>query len=151
MFGPPGHAYVYLIYGLHTCVNVVTGPEGRAAAVLLRALEPIEGEAWMDPGRAAPGRIAAGPGRLTRALGIGLPLNRADLTVAGALHVESGDPVPDTVVVRGPRIGVDYAGRWALRPWRFGVRGSTALSRPFRPRERRRAGRDVTGRRSGGS
>ena len=131
MFGPAGHAYVYLVYGMHCCLNVVTGPVGYPAAVLIRALEPVEGIDGMDPGRARPSRIADGPGRLTRALRIDLALNRADLCAAGPLCVEVGEAVRDRDVVRGPRVGVDYAGRWAMKPWRLGLRGSAALSRPF--------------------
>ena len=145
MFGPAGRAYVYLVYGMHHCLNVVTGPPGHPAAVLLRGLEPLEGGVWRDdgarpPGRAGVGRvppatIAAGPGRLTRALGIDRSLNRADLCAPGELFIEAGDPVPDGMVQRGPRIGVEYAGVWARKPWRLGVRGSKGLSRPF-PRGR---------------
>ena len=141
MFGRAGHAYVYLVYGMHHCLNVVTGPAGYPAAVLLRALEPLEGGERMASaakragngpiGPAAPATIAAGPGRLTRALGIDLSLNRADLCARGELFIEAGEPVPDGMVLRGPRIGVEYAGAWSRKPWRLGVRGSTALSRPF--------------------
>ena len=141
MFGAGGRAYVYLVYGMHHCLNVVTGPAGYPAAVLLRALEPLEGTESMAlgarragngaGGRVAPAQIAAGPGRLTRALGIDLSLNRADLCAPGELFIETGEPVPDSSVLRGPRIGVEYAGIWARKPWRLGVRGSKDLSRPF--------------------
>lgn len=134
MFGEAGRAYIYMVYGMHHCLNVVTGPPGHPAAVLLRALEPLEGEEWMatgSGGRIPHAKIAGGPGRLTRALGIDLSLNRADLCAPGHLFIEMGDAVPAGMVVRGPRIGVEYAGTWARKPWRFGVRGSKALSRPF--------------------
>ncbi len=131
MFGEAGQAYIYLIYGIHCCLNVVTGPVGHPAAVLIRALEPLEGRERMVPGGASPAKIASGPGRLTRAFRIGLPLNRADLRAPGSLFIEAGTPVPDAEIVRGPRIGVEYAGSWARKPWRLGVRGSAALSRPF--------------------
>lgn len=121
MFEEGGRAYIYLVYGMHHCLNVVTGPAGHPAAVLLRAIEPLEGEEW----------IAAGPGRLTRVFGIDLSLNRADLRSPGELFIEAGEPVPAGQILRGPRIGVEYAGSWAKKPWRFGVRGSRALSRPF--------------------
>ena len=140
MFGEAGHAYIYLIYGMHRCLNVVTGPTDYPAAVLVRALEPIEGVERMSPARAAAARIASGPGRLTRALSIDLSLNRADLCAPGPIVIESGVPAPEQDVVRGPRIGVEYAGAWAGKPWRLGVRGSPALSRPFRIMKRRRAG-----------
>jgi len=135
MFGPAGRAYVYLVYGMHHCLNVVTGPAGYPAAVLLRALEPLEGKDRMERGSGPQATIAAGPGRLTRALGIDLSHNRADLRTPGELFIEAGEPVPDNRMLRGPRIGVEYAGAWARKPWRFGVRGSSALSRPF-PKKR---------------
>ena len=131
MFGEAGHAYVYLVYGMHWCLNVVTGPVGYPAAVLIRALEPLEGRARMAPAGARPGRIAAGPGRLTRAFRIELSLNRADLCAPGPLFIEAGEPPGAREVVRGARIGVEYAGPWARKRWRLGVRGSPALSRPF--------------------
>src|SRR5262245_9643338 len=130
MFGEAGHAYVYFIYGMHCCLNVVTGPIDYPAAVLIRALEPIEAAIGMENVR--PERALAGPGLLTRGLRIVLSLNGTDLCVPGPLVIGAGDPVRDDDVLRGPRIGVDYAGRWARKPWRFGVRGSHALSRPFR-------------------
>jgi len=131
MFGEPGRAYVYFIYGMHCCLNAVTGAEGRAAAVLIRAVAPVHGEEWMDPGRAPAGRIASGPGRLTRALRIDRSLNRVDLCAPGALYLARGVDIPARRIVRGERIGVEYAGAWARKPWRFGVRGDPALSRPF--------------------
>ena len=131
MFGEAGHAYVYLVYGVHCCLNVVTGPVGYPAAVLIRALEPLEGRSRMAPAGARPDRIAAGPGRLTRAFRIDLSLNRVDLCAPGPLFIEAGDPPGAREVVRGARIGVEYAGPWARKRWRLGVRGSPALSRPF--------------------
>jgi len=145
MFGEAGHAYVYLVYGMHCCLNVVTGPVDYAAAVLIRALEAVEGLEDMRSGRVPPARIASGPGRLTRALAIDRSHNRADLCAPGALFIEAGETVRDRDVVRGPRIGVDYAGPWARRPWRLGVRGSPALSRPFGARARARRPRPRTG------
>jgi DNA-3-methyladenine glycosylase len=135
MFGAAGHAYVYLVYGIHTCLNVVTGPVGYPAAVLIRAVEPLDGG---DPAR------ASGPGRLTRLFGVGLGLNRTDLCRPGPLVLEPGGAVPDSRVLAGPRIGVEYAGAWARKPWRFGVAGSPALSRPF-PRAGARSGRGRPG------
>ena len=132
MFGEAGHAYVYLVYGMHCCLNVVTGPVGYPSAVLIRALEPLEGKERMVPAGARPGRIAAGPGRLTRAFRIDLSLNRADLCASGPLSIEAGEPPGARGIVRGPRIGVEYAGPWSRRRWRLGVRGSPALSRPFK-------------------
>lgn len=104
MFGPPGHAYVFLIYGMHHCVNVVTGG---GAAVLIRALEPIDG---LD------GVRTDGPGRLTRALGITRELDGVPLD-APPLYLSAGQPVPRAR--RSARIGVDYAKEWAAKPLRF--------------------------------
>ena len=116
MFGPPGHAYIYLVYGLHCCFNVVTEAAGYPAAVLVRALEPAEG--------LPPGTSTRGPGLLCRALGIDRRLNGADL-VTGALYLEDrGDVVLPADIAAAPRIGVSYAGAWADRPWRFYVRSS---------------------------
>src|SRR5882757_4931764 len=109
MFGPPGHAYVYFIYGFWYCLNVVTSRKGVPHAVLLRALEPIEGiseKTW-------------GPGLLCRAMGIDRALNGTDLCADRLWLERPPDPVPRVRLERGPRIGVDYAGPWAKRPWRF--------------------------------
>jgi DNA-3-methyladenine glycosylase len=132
MWGPPGRAYVYLIYGLHHCVNVVTQPAGVPEAVLLRALEPVAGLPLMRARRglaeSAPAwRLCRGPGALCQALGITRVQNGGDL-VRGPLRIVEGDAVPVSQVARTPRIGVDYAGTDAARPWRFVVRGSAAVS-----------------------
>lgn len=108
MFGPPGHAYVYLIYGMHNCLNLVTREEGYPAAVLIRALEP-------EAPRLGP---CHGPGRLTRALKIDRRHDGLDIAGDGRLRVEPR-PIPVRRVMRTPRIGVDYAGPWADKPWRF--------------------------------
>ncbi len=123
MFGPPGHAYVYFVYGMHFCFNVVTGEEGVASAVLVRGVEPLLG--------IAPGVRTDGPGRLTRALGIGRAENTLDLTTS-SLTIRQGTPPPRGSLRRGPRVGVDYAGPWAARPYRYWVEGSpgVSLSRP---------------------
>jgi DNA-3-methyladenine glycosylase len=135
MFGEGGRAYVYFVYGMHFCVNVVCGPAGLPHAVLLRAGEPVEGAGLMlaargiEPG-GAPRAVAGGPARLCDALAIDRGLDGADLR-RGELRLVAGEPVGDEEVVRGPRIGVDYAGEAAGWPLRFGVAGSAALSRPF--------------------
>lgn len=116
MFGPAGHAYVYLIYGLYCCLNVVVEPEGRAAAVLIRALEPL---------RNIVGRTS-GPGLLCRALNIDRRLNGCDL-LGDQLFI-TGDAGAPKVVAR-PRIGVGYAGRWSRRLLRFYIRGNRFVSR----------------------
>jgi len=121
MFGPPGHAYVYLIYGMHHCLNVVCEREGKAAAVLLRGIEPLAG--------IEPQRRTDGPGRLTRVLGVSLAHNRADLLDA-SLTLVAGRKIARRLVARGPRIGVDYAGAWAAKPYRFWVRGHPGVSVP---------------------
>ena len=109
MFGPPGHAYVYLIYGMHFCLNVVTEAAGFPAAVLIRALEPGVGVALPTNG----------PGRLCRALGVDRRQNGQDL-VTGPLWIERrGEAPADEQVATAPRVGVDYAGEWAERPWRI--------------------------------
>ena len=124
MYGPPGHAYVYLIYGMYDMLNVVTWPEGQPAAGLRRAQEPLAGIVGRTDG----------PGRLTRALGIDRSLNGADLC-GDRLRIVAGEAVPAARVSLGPRVGVDYAGEWAARPWRFWDAQSLHVSRstPRRP------------------
>lgn len=118
LFEAGGIAYVYLVYGMHHCLNVVTGDAGYPAAILVRAAE--------SP---APGASASGPGRLTRAFAIDRALDGAPLT-GPDLWLEAGEPVPDRAVARTPRIGVDYAGPWARRPMRFVIKGHPAESGP---------------------
>ena len=146
MFGAPGRAYVYGVYGMHTCLNVVVGPVGSGAAILLRAVEPLEGVAAMrearlvaslahrrapaaDPAAEAAriarlpvGRLASGPANLAAAFGVERAENGLDLLdPAGALRLEpGGSDGPEPVIVATPRIGVAYAGPgWGDRPWRF--------------------------------
>lgn len=123
MYGPPGRAYVYFIYGMYHCLNVVTEAEGFPAAVLLRALEPLEGVAAMAARR--PGRslahLADGPGKLCQALAIDLALNGHDLTSGAALWLEPGPAVPDDQVILTPRIGVIGDQQARAAPWRFVV------------------------------
>jgi DNA-3-methyladenine glycosylase len=130
LFGPPAHAYVYLSYGIHSLLNFVAEPEGEAAAVLIRALEPTEGIAVMRRRRGLERvqDLCSGPGKLTQALGIGLDLNGAPLA-GGPIHVSSraGD-WRDPEIVTGPRIGITKA---VEHPWRFCVAGSRYVSRPW--------------------
>ncbi len=129
MWGPPGHLYVYRIYGLHDCANVVCGPGHKPEGVLLRAGEVVEGEALARTRRGPrtpPRRLASGPGNLGRALGITLGLNGADL-LDGAVRLRTGPP-PHHVTTR-PRVGVDYAGEWATRPYRFLITNDPHVSR----------------------
>jgi DNA-3-methyladenine glycosylase len=132
LFGPPGLAYVYLSYGIHSLLNFVAEPEGDAAAVLIRALEPVWGLTEMRSRRRLerPRDLCSGPGKLTEALGIGLAENRAPLTEPPfELRGRAGD-WRDSRVVAGPRIGINVA---TERPWRFCAAGSAHLSRPVAP------------------
>ena len=137
MYGPPGHAYVYFIYGMHHCVNVVTQPRDVPEAVLIRALEPVAGIELMRRRRCLPdapeARLCRGPGALCQALGIDRSRNDADL-VRGDLRILDRPDVVAARVARTPRIGVDYAGDDAARPWRFLVTDSPAVSGPRRNR-----------------
>jgi len=119
MFGPPGHAYVYMIYGMYYCMNVVTEREGHASAVLLRAVEPIQNVS---------GRTQ-GPGLLCKAMGIDKRLNAHDL-LSDDFYITTPPKRKPISVVRRPRIGVDYAGRWAKRHLRFYIKGNPYVSRP---------------------
>jgi DNA-3-methyladenine glycosylase len=139
MFGPPGHAYVYLVYGLHHCLNVVCGPDGEAAAVLIRAAEPVAGLERMRLARGVAAgedaRLAAGPARTCQALGIDRSLSGLDLLTDDRLWIAHDGrdlTVAAQRTVIGPRVGVEYAGpEWAGKPWRFGLAGHPSLSRPF--------------------
>lgn len=129
MFGPPGHLYVYLVYGMHHCLNVVCGPGSKPEAVLLRAAALTEGEelARKRRGGVPAARLAAGPGNLASAFGIDRRLNGADL-LRGPVRLAPG--VVPSSVERTPRIGVGYAGDWMARPLRFVVRDDPHRSRP---------------------
>jgi DNA-3-methyladenine glycosylase len=126
MYGPPGFAYVYFTYGMHWCLNVVTGPEGYPAAVLVRAAAPLEGLATMRRRRGAvPDRLlAAGPARLTEALGVDRRLYGHRLAEP-PLWIAAGARVPPRRIVVGPRIGINVAADWPLR---FHVRGDPCVS-----------------------
>ena len=158
MFGPAGRAYVYLVYGMYDCLNVVTEPDGTPAAVLVRAIEPLEGVEAMrvdrivrstsrrhsvtgDRAHAAAERIAglprarlaSGPGLVAAAFGLDTGWTGVDLCdPASPLRLEAapeGEARPE--VVASPRIGIDYAGQpWVARPWRFVERGHPSVSGP---------------------
>lgn len=132
LFGPPGRAYVYLSYGIHSLLNAVAEPEGEAAAVLIRALEPTAGLERMRErrGERPDADLCSGPGKLTEALGIGLDLNGAELGDEPFLILP---PRQGTVteVLTGPRVGITKA---VERPWRFCAAGSRFVSRPLPPR-----------------
>ncbi|HET9902394.1 MAG TPA: DNA-3-methyladenine glycosylase [Xanthobacteraceae bacterium] len=138
MFGPPGHAYVYRSYGIHWCLNFVCEPAGSASAVLIRALEPAAGIDTMRARRGLddPRALCSGPGKLCQALGVtiahsGLPLDRAPFRLLGRR-----DGIGALELARGPRIGISKA---AELPWRYGLRGSPFLSKPFRSVQASRA------------
>ncbi|MFA6039602.1 MAG: DNA-3-methyladenine glycosylase [Candidatus Peribacteraceae bacterium] len=119
MFGPPGHAYVYLIYGMHHCLNVVTEGEGHASAVLIRALEPVQNLL---------GR-SSGPGLLCAAMGIDRTWNGHDLLSDDFFIMKPDDPDERIVIIKRPRVGVGYAGRWAKRLLRFSIKGNPYVSK----------------------
>ena len=124
MYGEPGHAYVYFTYGNHWMLNVVTEREGFPAAVLIRAIQPIEGVEIMTARRS--GRDTFGPGKLCQALGITKSQNGVDLTeTTGGLWIEAGLNVPDSLVTKGPRVGLNNntPEPWLSKPWRFLVKG----------------------------
>lgn len=130
MFGPAGHLYVYLIYGLHHCLNVVTGGPEPASAVLLRAAEPLENLSRLAANRgvADPRALCRGPGRLAQALGVDRSLDGIDLLTSDVLWIESGAPVPRSRLDVTPRVGISVA---IDRPWRWleaGSRWTTPLS-----------------------
>ena len=130
MFGPPGHLYVYLIYGLHHCLNVVAGPGDKPEAVLIRALAIDEGHALARRRRgdqAPERRLASGPGNVGQALGVDRGLNGIDL-LDGPVRLEPRVG-PRPVIRKGPRVGVDYAGAWAARPLRFWIADDPHVSR----------------------
>ena len=130
MFGAAGHAYVYFVYGVHYMLNLVTEEFDHPAAVLIRALEPIEGIELMEARRGTEKRraLCSGPGKLCQAFAIDRSLNAADLC-GDVIHVEDiGEPIPKFLAK--PRIGVDYAGKWKAKPFRFLVRGNEFISRP---------------------
>jgi len=144
MFGPAGFLYVYFTYGMHFCMNVVTGRVGEGSAVLFRAAEPLEGLGAMADrrGTAEPRLLCSGPARLTEALDVSRSMNGADLIDEGDLWIAAGRRVPADSVLVGPRVGIRVA---ADIPWRFSEAGSPWVSRgrpgpaTRRARPRRRA------------
>jgi DNA-3-methyladenine glycosylase len=128
MFGPPGRLYVYFTYGMHHCMNVVTGPPGEGAAVLLRAAEPLEGLARMvaHRGVSEPRLLCSGPARLTQAFGVTREHDGADLVRGPELRLLEGEPVPPERVLVTTRIGINHG---TERPWRFLVAGDPFVSR----------------------
>lgn len=131
MFGPPGYAYMFLLYGMHWAFNLVAGLEGEPHAVLVRAVEPVLGIELMAARRGVAAKsvtLCNGPGKLSSALGLDGSSYGLDLCANG-LYLAPGPAGP---VGRSPRINVDYAGSWAKKPWRFYERGNRYVSVPPR-------------------
>jgi DNA-3-methyladenine glycosylase len=133
MFGPAGHLYVYFTYGMHWCMNVITGRLGEGSAVLLRAGEPLDGvdEMARRRGRDRVRDLCAGPAKWTQAFGVDRGCNGEDLVRGRALWLERGSPVSRALIDVTPRVGLSVA---VDRPWRFVVAGSPWASRPSRAR-----------------
>lgn len=132
MFGPGGHSYVYMCYGIHFLFNVVTNTSGTADAVLIRALEPHTGIETMEKRRGTllnPFHLSSGPGKLTRALGIDRAWNGLSLMDDRIWIADEGRRVLSSNVVASPRIGIDYAGEDAALPWRFYIKGNPWVSK----------------------
>ena len=136
MFGPPGHAYVYFTYGMHWMLNVITEMEGSPAAVLLRAIQPLEGIQRMRELRQLRGKVrkeqdlTSGPARLTQALAIDGAFNGTDMVTGETLRLEPGTSFPDSAVQNGPRVGINYADeKDRLAPWRFWIKDNPYVSR----------------------
>lgn len=132
MFGEPGHAYVYLIYGIYNCLNLVTERSGFPSAVLIRAAEPIEGDKAMASLRGntvrKPHDILSGPGKLCMAMAITRAQNGIDICKKGELYVEDA-PAEKFEIVKCPRIGVDYAREYKDKPWRLYIKGNPCVSK----------------------
>ena len=146
MYARGGTAYVYFVYGMYHQFNVVTNTADVPHAVLVRALEPVEGLDLMRRRRAGePDRnLTSGPGKLCIALGIDRRLDGADLR-GERIWLEPARRVAPAAIAAGPRVGIDYAREWAARPWRFWLRGNPFVSRvPIRPADAARSGRAPT-------
>ena len=133
MFGPAGYAYVYFTYGMHWMFNVVTGQPGQANAVLIRALEPVEGVEWMVENRngRSQTQLTNGPAKLAQALAIDKSLNGANLCAAGGvIWLETAPAVPPAAIAAGPRIGLGKTPEpWLSIPWRYWLRGNPYVSK----------------------
>jgi DNA-3-methyladenine glycosylase len=133
MYGPPGRAYIFFVYGMHFCLNAVTEHDGYPAAVLIRSLEPLEGLTAMHQLRpGAKGRDQAltnGPAKLCQALSIDCALNGADLVAGGDLWLEEGAPPHPSQIETSPRIGIRGDEKALVAPWRFFVADSSWVSR----------------------
>ena len=134
MFGPPGRAYVYLVYGMYCMLNLVTEAEDFPAAVLIRAVEPVKGVEIMQANRKLKipklENLTNGPGKLCQALAIDRMLNNWDVTLGQTLWIERGEFITDDLIGTGPRIGVDYAEpKDRAAPWRFWIEGNGVVSK----------------------
>jgi DNA-3-methyladenine glycosylase len=132
MYGRAGHVYVFFVYGMYYQFNVVTGPVDHPHAILIRGVEPVEGIELMRERRGAKARkdrdLTSGPGKLAIALGIDRSLNGADL-LDDQVWIENYRTIPTADIATGPRIGIDYAGEDALKPWRFWLAGNEFVSK----------------------
>lgn len=132
MYGTAGHVYVFFVYGMYYQFNVVTGPVDHPHAILVRGVEPVEGVELMRERRGPKARkdrdLTSGPGKLAIALGIDRSLNGADL-LGDQVWIENYRTIPGENVATGPRIGIDYAGEDALKPWRLWIEGNEYVSK----------------------
>lgn len=132
MFMEGGHAYVYLIYGLNHCLNIVTERKDIPHAVLIRAVEPVQGIDIIKNNRQlikSVHDLTNGPGKLTKALGIDIDLNGYDMVEGSELFIEKGLPLKRSAIVKTARVNIDYAGEYRDRPWRFYIRDNPFVSR----------------------
>ena len=135
MYGEKGHAYIYFIYGLYWCFNVTAGEiPGKPEAVLVRALEPLEGKNIMAKRRGTQNAVnlSNGPAKLCMAMGLSKTQNKADLT-STPLFINDAAPIPEESIMSATRIGVDYAGKWKDEPWRFYIKDNPFASAYRKP------------------
>ena len=130
MFGPGGYAYVYLIYGMYHCLNIVTGKEGCPEVVLIRALEPIAGIEIMKQRRKTDKEknLCSGPGKLCQAMGINMSHYGVDLC-GSELYLTNGEPINTSQIVSTPRINIEYSGAAKDYPWRYVIKGNSFVSK----------------------
>ncbi len=132
-FGPGGFAYVYFIYGMYNCFNIVSNIKEKPEAILIRALEPVEGIETMKKARKTDNikNLCSGPGKLCMAMDITRAENGTDLC-GDSLYLLENPPVPDSEIITAPRINIDYSGEAKHYPWRFLIRGSRFVSKPVK-------------------
>ena len=145
LYGPAAHAYIYLIYGMYSCLNIVTKGPGQPECVLIRALEPLTGlEVMAQRSGGKTDKLCTGPGRLCRAMGLDRSLTGTFL-LEGDFYLAQGETVPEEQILSSPRIGIDYAGEDRDRPWRYFLRHSPYVSRPQPKRGGQNVGRTRNG------